>query len=189
MRAVMSGGLVYEWTQEENEFGLVQINSNATVSILKDFDSLQGQLNKLNTKAVQAINSTATSLTPPTCSSAIITDSQFSSNFTIPNIPSGGQDLINNGVTGAQTGKIVQVSSTAVPVAVYASSGRELTGLKLNVLADGQSNTPSGNSTSGDVPTGVSSSPAESSSSGAAVAVEVKSTGVLAAGLLGVLLL
>ena len=190
----MSGGLVYEWTQEDNDFGLVTINANASLSLRSDFDSLQGQLNKLNIKAVQATNSTATTLNPPTCSTGIITDSQFSSNFTIPDVPKGGQDLINNGVSGAKTGKTVQVSATAMPVAVYASAGKPLSNLKLSVLPDDASNTPNGGSTGGTSTTsggssGTSNSPAASSSSGVAVAVEVKNAGILVAGLLGVLML
>ena len=190
----MSGGLVYEWTQEDNKFGLVQINSNASVSLLKDYDSLQGQLNKLDVKAIQATNATATSLDPPECRAGLIGNSSFSSNFTIPDVPEGGQDLIDNGMKGAKTGKIAQVSATAMPVSVYASNGKEITNLKLNVLADDASNTPNGGntggtSTTGGGPSGTSSGSAASSSSGAAVANEIKSGGILAAGFLGILML
>lgn len=43
MTAVYSGGLVYEYSQEANNYGLVAINSTG-VSPLPDFDALQSQL-------------------------------------------------------------------------------------------------------------------------------------------------
>jgi len=43
MTAVYSGGLVYEWSQEANKYGLVVINSTG-VSPLPDFNALQTQL-------------------------------------------------------------------------------------------------------------------------------------------------
>lgn len=44
MSAVFSGGLVYEYTEEENEYGLVEISSdNKTVTTNKDYDNLKQQ--------------------------------------------------------------------------------------------------------------------------------------------------
>lgn len=87
MRNVMSGGVVYEWTEEENDFGLVKINSNKTVSLLKDFDTLQGQFNKLDIKVIQTTDSKATSKKAPVCKSSLIKDSSFNSNFTQLAVP------------------------------------------------------------------------------------------------------
>lgn len=41
MFTTFSGGLVYEFSQEDNGYGLVEINSNGTVKVLDDFDSLK----------------------------------------------------------------------------------------------------------------------------------------------------
>ncbi|CAR26849.1 ZYRO0C02926p [Zygosaccharomyces rouxii] len=41
MFTTFSGGLVYEFSQEDNNYGLVDINSNGTVKVLNDFDSLK----------------------------------------------------------------------------------------------------------------------------------------------------
>ena len=185
MRAVMSGGLVYEFTQEDNDYGLVQVNDNATVSLLNDYDALKGQLAKLDLEAISTANSTATALTPPACSPGLITDKRFSSNFDVPDVPRGGQDLIDNGIDDPKTGKLVDVKETAMPVAAYDSSGMEMTGLKLNVLADDAANTPSGSGSGG----AAGSSSSSSSAMAAPTGMPAHSAGVAAAGLLGLLLL
>lgn len=153
---VMSGGLVYEWSQEGNDFGLVSIYSNASIALGGDFDRLQGQYNKLNVTLLESSNSTATSLTPPRCSSGLISDSGFSTSFDIPSPPSGASQLIASGISNAPTGKLVSISSTEVTVPVYNSAGNLLTGL--SIKATNGSNTPSGDDTSSGASESVSSS-------------------------------
>ena len=193
MRAVMSGGLVYEWTQEDNDFGLVQLNKNASVTLLNDLDALQGQLNKVDLKGVQALNATATALTPPKCGSSLIKDSSFSKNFTIPALPKGAQGLIDDGVTGFATGKLRSApKATDMPVAVYGSNGQEIKGLKLNVTSG--ANAPNGGSASGGSTTGTGTGRASSSSSSSGMAAPTAgpvhgAAGVVAAGLMGLALL
>ena len=173
MRNVMSGGVVYEWTQEDNDYGLVKINGNKTVSLLKDYDTLQGQFNKLDIKAIQATNTTATSLKAPACSSKLIKDAGFNNNFTLPAVPPGVADMISKGVSGGVTGKIISVDKTDVGVAVYGSNGQEVKNLKLKVLSNDESNIPSGSTTSGNGASGTSGG-SSSSSSSAAAPLEVK---------------
>ena len=190
MRGVLSGGLVYEWTQEDNDFGLVQLNSrNASVSLLNDFDALQGQLNKIDVKGVTALNTTATDLKPPKCGSDLISDVGLSKNFTIPDVPRGGQDLINRGVSGFAQGKLQsQPKTTAMPVAAYGSNGQEIKDLKLNVVSS--ANTPNGNTAGGT--SGSGTAPASSSSSGIAAptgAPVQSAAGMVAAGLIGLAML
>jgi hypothetical protein len=43
MTPVLSGGMVYEYSQAENKFGLVNLYSNGTAQLLSDFESLQKQ--------------------------------------------------------------------------------------------------------------------------------------------------
>ena len=149
MRGVFSGGLVFEWTEEPNDFGLVQVNSDKSLTLRQDFVNLQGQLNKLDISAVTAQNGTATALTPPTCAKALITGS-FNNSFTLPTVPPGGQDLINNGVSsGVATGSMVQVTSTALPVPIKGTDGNQVSGLSLKVLSDDSSNEPGGNTAGG----------------------------------------
>lgn len=86
---------------------------------------------------------------PPSCSKSLIQSKSFNNSFEIPSVPSGGQDLINNGIKNAQTGKVVSVTQTQVALPVYGSNGGQLKGLAIKPLADDQSNTPNGGSTSG----------------------------------------
>ena len=179
MTGVMSGGIVYEYNEETNEYGLVNNNANGTLSILQDYNTLQKQYNSLSVKELTATNSTATSLTPPTCDSSLVTISNFQNTFDLPDRPSGVDALINNGIQNA--GKYPQgpssVTDTAVSETVYDSDGQELSGLKLNVLRSDQSNLPGGNtsgtSSGGASGTTTSSSPSATSSNAAVKPVEV----------------
>ena len=55
---MLSGGLVYEYSEEDNNFGLVSLNDNGTVSLRVDFGNLQKQYNSLNLKLLQSGGST-----------------------------------------------------------------------------------------------------------------------------------
>lgn len=141
----LSGGLVYEWSQETDDFGLVQIYSNASAQLLGDYNNLQQQYNKLNVSLLEDRNASATALSPPQCSAALISSDGFSTNFTIPDPPSGADALIASGVANPPTASLVPVTSTQVAVPVYASNGNLIQGLVLRA-ANG-SNTPSGQDT------------------------------------------
>jgi 1,3-beta-glucanosyltransferase GAS3 len=167
MTRVFSGGLIYEYTQEENKYGLVQFNTNNTASLLIDYDNLQKQYAGLDFGKIQSADSTATSLTPPACSADLITGTSgnFSTNFTLPARPSGIDDMIKNGVPNPKTGKFVDVTTTSIKETVYDSSGNAINGLALNKLADDQSNVPAKatSSSSGANPTKTGAAPRDSS--------------------------
>ena len=150
MTSVMSGGLVYEYTQEDNDYGLVDLYQNGSASIRVDYDNLQKAYAKLDFKALQSQNSSGTAIKAPTCGKDLITGGDsFSTNFDLPVVPDGAQELIDNGAKDAKQGKLVDVSQTKVPVAVYASDGSQLTNLAIKPLANDESNTPSGTTSGG----------------------------------------
>lgn len=140
---VMSGGLIFEWTQESNEYGIVDAYENGTVHLRGDYDSLMGQYSSLNVSLIENHNNTATGLKPPKCSSGLIGDNGVTKDFDIPAVPSGVADLISNGLSSAQSGSIVPVTKTKVDLPVYATSGGEISGLAISP-ADG-SNKPGKN--------------------------------------------
>jgi len=144
---VMSGGLVYEWSSEGNDYGLVNITDNGSLSLLIDFDNLQGQYNKLNVSLLESSNSTATNLTPPPCSSNLISGGGVSTNFDIPSPPQGAEEMIQSGISNPPSGSIVSITSTQVAASVYAVNGAEITGLAIKAVNG--SNTPSGDDTDG----------------------------------------
>lgn len=167
MTTVMSGGLVYEYSQEVGKFGLVNLNGNKNVSLLGDYESLRKQYDKLDVKQLESGNATATSLTPPTCASSLISSSGFPTGFKVPDQPDGASDLINSGVSDAPSGKMVDVTDTKVQEPIYNADGSQLEGLELKKLPEDASNTPNSNDsgTSASVSgTGTASSTASGSS-------------------------
>lgn len=191
MTPVLSGGLVYEYSQEKSDYGLVTINDDGSVQLRADFDSLQGQYNKLNVTALQGVTAQNTTIVPPKCASGLITTTDFYNNFTIPSIPSGAQDLIDNGIKTSNSGKLVPVTNTKVTLGVKSSSGTAMD-LSITVLADDQSNTPTGqtpasSSSSAGTPTS-SATPTSTKKSGASN-VKVASGALLGVGVLAAVLL
>jgi 1,3-beta-glucanosyltransferase GAS3 len=178
MDGVMSGGLIYEYSEEPNNYGLVTINADGSVSILQDYDNLQKQFDGINIKELTASNSTATSLTPPDCSAGMVTISSFDDTWDLPLRPSGVDDLINNGVANADKypSGVSQFTTTTVDTTVYDVDGQQLTGLKLNILKDDQSNLPGGNTsgTSATTTSATSSGPTATHKSAAIKAGEIK---------------
>jgi 1,3-beta-glucanosyltransferase GAS3 len=148
MVRVFSGGVIYEYTQEENDYGLVEMGSSGgigDVTLLQDYDNLLDKMNQLDTSILTRPNTTATSLTAPTCSSGLVTGVNFTTEFELPSRPDGVDDLINNRVDGTFPAGTTQVTNTKVTQGVTGADGSSITGLELNVLAEDASNLPGGN--------------------------------------------
>jgi hypothetical protein len=165
MTPILSGGLVYEYSQETSDYGLVVLNSNGSAQLRTDYYDLQTQFNKLNLTELQSTKATNTSNIAPVCTSSLISDSGFSNNFTLPAVPSGVASLIKNGISPKPTGKIVAITNTVVSQVVQGSSGAIITNLTLTVLSDDESNSPSGVNTSGAEVNSTSSSTTSNSTS------------------------
>jgi hypothetical protein len=158
MTQAFSGGLVYEWTQEDNDYGLIQINDNGTITTLIDFDNLQKQFSKLDMSRISASNASQTGVTPETCDASLITASTFYNAWNLPDAPSKVSDYIKNGLPNKPSGSLVSVTATTLSEKVYDYTGQEITNVEFKVLANDESNTPSNSS--------VSSTSSSSSSSG-----------------------
>lgn len=168
----LSGGLVYEYSQEEADYGLVVINNNGSLSLREDFDNLQNQFNKLNVSLTQTTNASSTNIQPPECSADLITADQFSKNFTIPAVCPGCQDLIKNGISNPKNGKLVDVSNTKPTQAVYGSNGVQVQNLELAKLTE--ANTPGGQNLS---PSGTGAGTGAGTASGTAAQPSATKTG------------
>jgi hypothetical protein len=149
---VLSGGLVYEYSQETSDFGLVIINDNGSVTLRTDFDNLQSQYNKLNVSFLESSTAGSANYTPPACSASLITTEGFSTNFTLPAQPDGVAGLISNGISNPNQGKLVSVGSLNVVQQIFSSSGKLIKGLSVKPVAN--TNGPSGDNTSGGATTG-----------------------------------
>lgn len=189
MTPVFSGGLIYEYSEEPNNYGLVNLNDNGTVSLFKDYNTLQSQFNKLDINAIEAVNSTATSLKAPACAVSLLAGTNFTMSFALPARPDGVDDLINNGVSGKFPTGVSPVTKTTPTATVYNANGAVVSGLALKVLGNDESNIPGGNTSGTDEPSGTASSSGSSpSKTNAASIKEVKVgsmvVGAVAAGLI-----
>ncbi|KAG0301394.1 1,3-beta-glucanosyltransferase gas1 [Dissophora globulifera] len=68
MTGAWSGGIVYEWSQEENSFGLVKINADNTATLLPDYNNLKAALSIVNPVGVK-MDSFNEQRSPSTCPS------------------------------------------------------------------------------------------------------------------------
>jgi hypothetical protein len=187
MTPVLSGGNVYEYAEEPNNYGLVVINSNGSVQLRPDFDTLRNQYLKLNYATLEGTKATNTSVTPPVCAPSLISKQYgFNNNFTIPVPPPGAQDLIDNGIPNPNNGKLVSITNYQVNQTVQASNGAIMTGLAVKPLTSDQSNAPVNDSTTttSSTPSATSSSPSATSSKAVAGTVEVTALRSLVAGIL-----
>ncbi|PBP25642.1 beta-glucanosyltransferase gel2 [Diplocarpon rosae] len=139
---VLSGGLVYEYSEEPSNYGLVTLNSDGSADLLRDYETLQKQFSALNATSLQSQVAGNTTTNPPNCTASLITNAGFSNNFTIPAVPPGVQDLIDNGIKNAPVGKIIAVTSTKVTQQVKSSNGEVVQNLAITPLRDDESNTP-----------------------------------------------
>lgn len=168
MTSVMSGGLVYEYYEEvSNNFGLVWIYDNGTAELRSDYNNLQTQYNSLDVKALESMDSSATSVKSPNCSSSLISSSGFNNSFALPAVPSGGQTLIDNGISNPNQGKLVSVTTTAVADMVYDADGNVIKNLAIKPLANDESNTPDGTDTSGQSSSTTAATPSPTKKGGA----------------------
>lgn len=190
MTGVFSGGLVYEYSEEPNNYGLVTINSDNSIDLKEDYENLLNQFNQIDLEALTAANSTATGRSAPDCESSMIT-SNLTNSFGVPARPSAIQDMIDNGVGGSWPSGPSQVSNTDEVATVNNPDGSELTGLSLRVLGDDESNLPGGATQSTDGnggpginrPSSTTGSGGASSTSNAASSSKINAGAALAVGL------
>ncbi|KAL2068875.1 hypothetical protein VTL71DRAFT_15213 [Oculimacula yallundae] len=166
---VLSGGIVYEYTQEPSNYGLVTLNTDGTAALLGDYDTLQKQFNALNSTLLQSTAVTNATNAPPNCTASLITNPAFNNNFTIPAVPPGVQAMIDNGITNKPVGKIIPVTATKVTQQVKQSNGNVIQGLAISPLPEDQSNKPSG----------ASPTPNTTTSSAPAAATTTKKSGAV----------
>ncbi|KAK4242120.1 Glucanosyltransferase-domain-containing protein [Achaetomium macrosporum] len=146
MTGVFSGGVVYEYTQEPNNYGLLNMTTDGSATLMGDFLSLQSQYSKLNFTEIQAQKPASSSTPkPPKCSSDLITTKGFNSNFTLPKLPPGAQEIIDNGVKPKPSGKLVEIKDWNVKFTVKNPDGSVISNLAVKPLADDDINHPGTN--------------------------------------------
>ena len=138
MTGVLSGGIIYEYAQEDNDYGLALLNENGTANLLNDFYTLKTQYASIDFKTVQSIKATTSSNKPPKCDSSLISNDGFNNNFTLPVVPDdGSKDVIEKGVTlkeSADDQATVIASGIMVDEALKAYETLEAEGIKVRVI-------------------------------------------------------
>ncbi|RKF63904.1 1,3-beta-glucanosyltransferase gel2 [Erysiphe neolycopersici] len=139
---VLCGGVVYEYSQEPSNYGLVELLSDGSAKLKTDYESLQAQLSNLDTKVLQGIKASGSSedISTPKCSSSLIKSSSFYNEFEIPDIPKDAQELIDNGIPNAPSRRLVSVTELKVSQSVQRSNGDLIKGLAIQPIADSSDN-------------------------------------------------
>jgi len=97
MTGVFSGGLAYEYTQETNKFGLVQLSSNGDAKTIDDYKTLQGQFSKVDVTKLAIPSSAKNNTRPTTCpAEGDAVYDNITANLTLPTTL--GQDMIDKGL-------------------------------------------------------------------------------------------
>lgn len=138
MNGVFSGGMVYEYTMEDNNYGIVKLDSDGNVELLTDFDTLATQYASVDWESVNGQKPGDTP-DPVTCDSDLITTKGFDKNFTIPEMPADdSEDILNDGVSPAPKGQIVDLSDDDLTVKhkVTDTEGNEVQGLAVKPVED-----------------------------------------------------
>lgn len=172
MNPYFSGGVVYEYTQEKNDFGLVVLNSDGSAKLKTDYDNFSNQLAGLNITELQSTSNSGDPTPFPKCSSSLIKDKGYPKDFAkIPSPPDDGlAELIKDGVASPKNGKLVTISNLKVKQVVKNSDDSVLTGLEVKRLTDGNvpTQTSVGSVTAPTATgTGTTEAPAETSDSAA----------------------
>ncbi|ODV93577.1 hypothetical protein PACTADRAFT_45823 [Pachysolen tannophilus NRRL Y-2460] len=170
----LSGGLVYEYSQETSNYGLVTIgSSNGSITELTDFNNLQEQF--LKSDIPDILESEVQESTIIECDSSLIEKSYsgFDSNFTLPAVPSGVENMILYGANNTNIGHLIDIDAQTSNYTIYYSNGTEISDPTVVFSADDEidslsssiSSAGSDSSTSSASSSGSSSTTSSSSSS------------------------
>jgi hypothetical protein len=139
MSSVFSGGLVYEYSQEPNNYGLVEVNGN-NVKTLGDFDALKKQLSAATNPSGDG--GYQTGLKYSECPQFVA--GAWEANNTLPDMPSAAETYMKNGagkplgganlVSGSSTASASSPSSTSGGKTSAAPSDRSFSGVAMACL-------------------------------------------------------
>lgn len=186
MTDVFSGGIVYEYSQEPHNYGLVNIDDDGNVQLLEDYITLKNQLAKLDWTGIQSEDIEEDLLVTdiPECKSSLITEDGFNDNFTIPALPPNTSDIIENGVSPSPSGKIVTIDNYSFSYTISYENGTEVTGVQVKALNDDEVNQSGSNEADG-----ISSESSNPDEEDAAVGVAAPIIGVTVTCLAGLMVL
>jgi 1,3-beta-glucanosyltransferase GAS3 len=124
---LFSGGLVYEYSQETDDYGIVAINSSTELELLMDYTTLEERLAGVDLSSIMSANPSATAVSAKDCSTVTVSNTAyFPSAFSMPSAPSGIDSVISGGLTSASwwtKGALATVTATTMPATVMNYTG------------------------------------------------------------------
>ena len=170
MSQAFSGGLVYEYSQQSNDYGLVKLDDNGAVTLLEDYDNLQKQYLKVDMDRVESLTYGQISAKPQKCTPSLIKTHGFLESFDLPERPVEVQEMIDHGFSNGTPGRLLPVKQPSFPDVVYDLNGNSVPGFKMQVLDSLTSNSPrrvvhAANSTGDELPAPGNDSSNESNAS------------------------
>lgn len=175
-----SGGLVYEYSQETSNYGLVNINDNGSVSILQDYVNLQQAYQKITLPTTGELQ--INSINAPSCQDVIpqiqSLDSNFQTNFTLPACPA--QSMLDNGGGNNNIGKIISLTTLASNYSIYDVNGNQISNITISVNPTNLINSQSGTATGTPSATAAAASASSTQSKSKGAATTIEAGGILA---------
>lgn len=143
-----SGGLVYEYSEEASNYGVVEINDDNSISYLADFFNLQSQYKGASIPVLES--SQVTNDTMHTCDSSVITGiySGFGANFDLPEQSKDTKWVIDNGASGAYIGSLLDnLEPRKSNYTIYDTSSSEIASATVTFANVDKANSQTGGST------------------------------------------
>ncbi|KAJ2892264.1 hypothetical protein MKZ38_010055 [Zalerion maritima] len=188
MTDVFSGGIVYEYSQETSNYGLVKIYDNGTAQLLDDYHTLANQLAKLDFESIQdtEIDDSLLVTDLVECEASLITEDSFNDNFTIPSLPPNTSTILENGVDPAPSGSIISIDDYSFSYTILDVDGAEIADIKVAALDDNDINSSGANGQDISSDSG-SGSDSDSGDEDAAAGITAPTMGVMIAAVAGML--
>ncbi|KAK9465881.1 Glucanosyltransferase-domain-containing protein [Lipomyces arxii] len=135
MMYVFDGGLIYEYSEEANNYGLVTIDSDGSVTLSAEFVNLQNAYANITYTEISS-DATIDSVEPPHCNADAIKtlDSSFDSSLSLPPCPA--QDLLENGSGNNNLGRWIPLSDMATNFSITDANGNEITDKSINDVSN-----------------------------------------------------
>lgn len=141
MTGVFSGALAYEFTQEPNDYGLVEVNGT-TAHLLNDFVALQSQYQKVASVSAGTSQSVTRATTCPAANSY----AHLNGTNVLPDTPVA--DLIKNGIASNlySAGKLISPSKWATSYTIIDANGNTMSNKNIDSSGYTASNPANGGS-------------------------------------------